>query len=493
MRVRFGPISWKVTAPSTWPFSPLERHTMRSSGTCSRIVRLPRPVAQEDLRLEVELVVVLGLDALDLLHEARERAELGPLVVGDRDRDADVDGLDDVGRLGGLAAAALAAATAGDLVLDAGGGALEAAHHGESPFGLGLAALRDGLADRAAVGDVLELVGQPAQLVADGAQRLVAQGLEQLLASVLQLVHGSECRCLLFTAAMVDQLLGSAARTGGRLLGCRLLGGRLLGRGLLGGRGPSWRAPSSPRAFLAGAFFAAAFFVAWSCLLRTLGRAFWRRPSWQPPSWRRPSWRAAVFAGGLLGRGLRGRAVTTWPAPAGAPRPRAPARAPRRSSSGSFGSSSGSSRPRPRALRLRPRAPRLRPRARRLRPRALPRARLLGFVLVALVGGSSSASASSSYSSRPRTRRRHWSSPDGPATQRLLTARGATWRCSAAALGGLEQLAADLLLELLQLRVALDQLRALRQQACGLVAIRWPASMLPTVMASLSFLVRPSR
>ena len=38
MRVRFGPISWKVTAPSTWPFCPFERHTIRSSGICSRIV-----------------------------------------------------------------------------------------------------------------------------------------------------------------------------------------------------------------------------------------------------------------------------------------------------------------------------------------------------------------------------------------------------------------------------------------------------------------------
>ena len=38
MRVRLGPISWKVTAPSTWPFSPFDFHTIRSSGICSMIV-----------------------------------------------------------------------------------------------------------------------------------------------------------------------------------------------------------------------------------------------------------------------------------------------------------------------------------------------------------------------------------------------------------------------------------------------------------------------
>ena len=60
-------------------------------------------------------------------------------------------------------------------------------------------------------------------------------------------------------------------------------------------------------------------------------------------------------------------------------------------------------------------------------------------------------------------------------------------------LGGLEQLAADLLLQLRQFGVALHQLRPCFSRPCGLVAIRWPASMLPTVMASLNFLVRPSR
>ena len=37
-RVRSGASSWKVTAPSTWPFSPLDSQTIRSSGTCSLIV-----------------------------------------------------------------------------------------------------------------------------------------------------------------------------------------------------------------------------------------------------------------------------------------------------------------------------------------------------------------------------------------------------------------------------------------------------------------------
>ena len=38
MRVRLGVSSWKVTAPSTWPFWPLERQMIRSSGTCSMTV-----------------------------------------------------------------------------------------------------------------------------------------------------------------------------------------------------------------------------------------------------------------------------------------------------------------------------------------------------------------------------------------------------------------------------------------------------------------------
>ena len=136
MRVRLGPSSWKVTAPSTWPFSPLERHTIRSSGTCSRIVASQVRCDQNDLGLEVELVVVLlGLDLLDLLHEAREVAELGPLVVGDSDRDADVDRLDDVRRLGGLGRLAAPAATAGDLVLDPGGRALDGALDGRLALG----------------------------------------------------------------------------------------------------------------------------------------------------------------------------------------------------------------------------------------------------------------------------------------------------------------------------------------------------------------------
>src|SRR5579875_1433346 len=38
MRVRSGVSSWKVTAPSTWPFWPLDRQTMCESGTCSMVV-----------------------------------------------------------------------------------------------------------------------------------------------------------------------------------------------------------------------------------------------------------------------------------------------------------------------------------------------------------------------------------------------------------------------------------------------------------------------
>ena len=37
-RVRFGPTSVKVTAPSTWPLAPVDRQTMCESGTCSTIV-----------------------------------------------------------------------------------------------------------------------------------------------------------------------------------------------------------------------------------------------------------------------------------------------------------------------------------------------------------------------------------------------------------------------------------------------------------------------
>src|SRR4051794_15005473 len=33
--VRVGPSSWNVTAPSTCPFAPVDRHTIRSSGDLS--------------------------------------------------------------------------------------------------------------------------------------------------------------------------------------------------------------------------------------------------------------------------------------------------------------------------------------------------------------------------------------------------------------------------------------------------------------------------
>src|SRR5690606_6350114 len=90
--------------------------------------RLPGPVREEDLRLPLDLGVLLSVDVLDLLHEVRELVELGPLVVGDRDRHADVDGLDDVRRLRRLAAARGAAAATGDLVLEVAGLVLHTGH-----------------------------------------------------------------------------------------------------------------------------------------------------------------------------------------------------------------------------------------------------------------------------------------------------------------------------------------------------------------------------
>jgi hypothetical protein len=76
-----GVTSWKVTAPSTCPLDPLDRQTMHSSGTCLMIVG-SQSVRQEDLRLPLQLGVVLLVDVLHLLHEGREVAELGPLVIG---------------------------------------------------------------------------------------------------------------------------------------------------------------------------------------------------------------------------------------------------------------------------------------------------------------------------------------------------------------------------------------------------------------------------
>src|SRR4029077_8948142 len=97
--------------------------------------------------------------------------------------------LDDVGGLGGFAsAAALAAATAGDLVLDAGGRALQTAEHRGVALRRGLTALRDCLADGTAIRDALELVGETAELVGDRAHGLVAGGLQYLLPDVLELV-----------------------------------------------------------------------------------------------------------------------------------------------------------------------------------------------------------------------------------------------------------------------------------------------------------------
>src|SRR5436305_4036353 len=62
-------------------------------------VGLPGPRGERDLRLPVGRGVVLLVDALDALGEPTELLELRPLVVGDRDRYADVDALLDQGRL----------------------------------------------------------------------------------------------------------------------------------------------------------------------------------------------------------------------------------------------------------------------------------------------------------------------------------------------------------------------------------------------------------
>ena len=53
--MRLGPSSWKVTAPSTWPFSPFDFQTIRSSGTCSRIVASQVRCDQNTCALKVSL------------------------------------------------------------------------------------------------------------------------------------------------------------------------------------------------------------------------------------------------------------------------------------------------------------------------------------------------------------------------------------------------------------------------------------------------------
>ncbi len=85
------------------PHDVLVRHLVGDRG-------LPRPVRPEDLGLPVQLLVGLLLDVLDLLHEGREVGEPGPLVVGDLDGHAHVDGLHDVGELQPTALLARAAA-----------------------------------------------------------------------------------------------------------------------------------------------------------------------------------------------------------------------------------------------------------------------------------------------------------------------------------------------------------------------------------------------
>src|SRR5690606_16086190 len=79
--------------PLRLPYDPLVRDLIDDGG-------LPVPVRPEDLAAPLQLGVRLLLDLLHLLHEAGEVSELRPLVVGDADRYADVDVLDDVGHLG---------------------------------------------------------------------------------------------------------------------------------------------------------------------------------------------------------------------------------------------------------------------------------------------------------------------------------------------------------------------------------------------------------
>src|SRR5262249_10949310 len=71
----------------------------------------PVAVRLENLAAPRRLGVIAVLDTLDALREPREILELRPLVVGDRERDADVDRLLDVHHLrlaGALALAVLA-------------------------------------------------------------------------------------------------------------------------------------------------------------------------------------------------------------------------------------------------------------------------------------------------------------------------------------------------------------------------------------------------
>src|SRR5690606_2084904 len=79
-RVRFGASSWKLTVPSTWPFGPLDRHTMCSSGTCSTIVDSHVRLDQKTFAFQLSFSSDTW-STLHLLHEGGELLEERPLVV----------------------------------------------------------------------------------------------------------------------------------------------------------------------------------------------------------------------------------------------------------------------------------------------------------------------------------------------------------------------------------------------------------------------------
>src|SRR5215217_5308246 len=138
----------------------------------------------EDLRLPVELVVLRRLDALDLLHEAREFAELGPLVVCHPDRHADVDRLHNVHRLGGVVRPP--AAAAGQLLLEPSEQALDRPAGRGFALGLRRGGAKRSRTNRVATGHALQLAGDVGHLVPHGPQGLVAERLEQVSTGLLE-------------------------------------------------------------------------------------------------------------------------------------------------------------------------------------------------------------------------------------------------------------------------------------------------------------------
>src|SRR5699024_12800969 len=129
----------------------------------------------EDLGRVLDLGVLRGVDVLDLAHVVGLLVELCPLVVGDVDRDTDLDGLDDVHRVRGVAA------TTGegrdDLVLDALDAAGQTTLDRRVGLGGGLGALLRRPTDGATtLGDAIKVAGGVLDLRAGGRDRLVAGG-----------------------------------------------------------------------------------------------------------------------------------------------------------------------------------------------------------------------------------------------------------------------------------------------------------------------------